>query len=337
MTDPERAHIAKPQPNQWMRLMWLLVPILFWWVLRQVPLADVWQLLSNFSVIAIALLLLVRSGIILVLSTRWRIYLRAYGYPIHFLTMAAYNLVGFGFSYFTPGPQWGGEPLQVYLIKRRHGVPTAEAIAALALDKLIAMLSQSMLLLLGISVIFVGGSGGGIGWRNFLLVIALVALPLGYLILIWQNYRPLTRLMQALSIQNKSRWQAVLSDAEAQIGDFCRRQTGPFWRAAMLSFVIWPLLLGLEFWLTLYYVNLTLTASQVLIVLAASRVAMFLPVPAGLGVLEASLVLAMQMIGADPATGIALSLIVRARDVLMGSFGVVWGTLLLNRFPFIES
>jgi hypothetical protein len=92
--------------------------------------------------------------------------------------------------------------------------------------------------------------------------------------------------------------------------------------------LIWPLLLSLEFWLALYFLKEPADLSQILIILAASRVAMLMPFSAGLGALEVSQVLAMQLLQADPAIGVALSLFIRARDLLMGGLGLLWGAFL---------
>jgi hypothetical protein len=50
-----------------------------------------------------------------------------------------------------------------------------------------------------------------------------------------------------------------------------------------------------------------------------------------LGSLEASQVLAMGLIGVTPAAGIALSLVIRARDVLLGVSGLWLGGVLARR------
>jgi len=309
-----------------MGLLWLMVPLLLWWALRQAPLQTVFGLFSHFSLGAIGLLLLVRAAIILVLSSRWRLFLTALGYPLKPLTIAGYHLTGFGISYFTPGPQWGGEPVQVYLVKQRHSVPAADSIAAVTLDKLLALLSQGAVMLLGFGVIVGVGLGGRFAWQSLAIVLGLVTLPLAYLIMLWRGRRPLTYLVQLYP--NRLNLRDVISEAEAHMSDFCREQTRVFWHGVFLSFVIWPLLLSLEFWLALRCLNVPADMSHILIVLAASRVAMMMPFPAGLGALEVGQVLAMQLLQADPAIGVALSLLIRARDLLMGGVGLVWGAFL---------
>jgi uncharacterized membrane protein YbhN (UPF0104 family) len=66
----------------------------------------------------------------------------------------------------------------------------------------------------------------------------------------------------------------------------------------------------------------------VLIALTAVRIAFLLPMPAGLGMLEAGQVLAMGLIGVNPALGVSLSLLIRIRDVIFGGLGLWLGGVL---------
>jgi uncharacterized membrane protein YbhN (UPF0104 family) len=70
---------------------------------------------------------------------------------------------------------------------------------------------------------------------------------------------------------------------------------------------------------------------QTIIVLTAARLAFLSPSPGGLGTLEASQVLAMQVLGVDPALGISMSLLIRARDITFGGLGIWWGSILTGK------
>ena len=71
--------------------------------------------------------------------------------------------------------------------------------------------------------------------------------------------------------------------------------------------------------------HLSLTFNQVLLLLVAARIAILLPLPAGIGTLESSQVLGLGVLGLETAVGISISLVIRARDVLLGLFGLWWG------------
>jgi uncharacterized membrane protein YbhN (UPF0104 family) len=61
---------------------------------------------------------------------------------------------------------------------------------------------------------------------------------------------------------------------------------------------------------------------ETLAAMTAARLAILLPVPGAAGVLEASQVLALQALGYGPAAGIALGLLIRARDLLIAGSGL---------------
>ena len=65
--------------------------------------------------------------------------------------------------------------------------------------------------------------------------------------------------------------------------------------------------------------------------MTATRLAFLTPLPGGLGALEAGQVLAMQTIGLDPALGISVSLLIRARDLAFGLAGMGIGARLSGR------
>ena len=101
-------------------LFWLVVPPLLWWVLRNVSLTEVLAVLRQLTPAQVLILLATNVVVLLLFSARWWIISRAQGYPIPYLALSGYRLTAFGVSYFTPGPQVGGEPLQVYLTERKH-------------------------------------------------------------------------------------------------------------------------------------------------------------------------------------------------------------------------
>jgi uncharacterized membrane protein YbhN (UPF0104 family) len=76
--------------------------------------------------------------------------------------------------------------------------------------------------------------------------------------------------------------------------------------------------------------GLEMTLPQAVTAMVAARVAILLPLPAGLGALEASQALAMRGLGLSPAAGVSLSLLIRARDVLLGLLGLGLAALLVG-------
>jgi len=115
--------------------------------------------------------------------------------------------------------------------------------------------------------------------------------------------------------------------AEKEAGRFFQDHPGTILAALFISLLIWVLVV-LEFGLALRFLGLHLTLPEVIILLTAARLAFLLPIPAGIGTLETGQMLAMGLIGASPAIGLSLSLLIRVRDTALGSLGLWLGGLL---------
>ena len=75
------------------------------------------------------------------------------------------------------------------------------------------------------------------------------------------------------------------------------------------------------------FLGLKLTALELTLVIVAGRLALLAPTPGALGALEASQILAMQSLGFEPAYGLSLALLIRARDIFFGLSGLLLGAL----------
>jgi len=129
----------------------------------------------------------------------------------------------------------------------------------------------------------------------------------------------------------QSRLYTTLGESEAQSTALCRDHPRILLLAVAVSGVSWVAMIG-EFWLMTAVLGLEMTLPQAVTAMVAARVAILLPLPAGLGALEASQALAMRGLGLSPAAGVSLSLLIRARDVLLGLLGLGLAGLLLGRW-----
>jgi uncharacterized protein (TIRG00374 family) len=301
-------------------------------VLRSVSPGEVLAVLRELTVGEIAALALVNALILISFSGRWWIFLRAQGHPIGLRHLLAYRLTAFGISYFTPGPHLGGEPYQVYAVVRRHRTPLPVAIAAVTLDKLLEMLLNFSFLVGGVLVLLLHrrGLAPWLEQQLTLYALLLLALPAGLLAGLALGRRPLSALLGLLDRLAQHRpggvfippnWQNAVRRSEEQTGLLCRRHPRALLAAAGVSVLSWIGLIG-EFWLLTRVLGLQLTVIDAATALVAARIAILLPLPAGLGALEASQALAMQSLGLDPGIGVAISLLLRARDVLLALLGL---------------
>lgn len=326
-----------PQRAQWRKifqpkyLLWLLVPAFLWGSLRSVRFQDIQSSLQLLGAWQLTVLLLVNAVIFLLFGARWWLIIRSFGNQVSFFAVTVYRLASFGLSYFTPGPQLGGEAMQVMLLTRKHAIAAPQAISSVVLDKLIELLSNLTFMVFGIAVIL--ASHLVVGWLQawiWPLLAVVLAFPGIHLVALWRGRQPLTRLLGTV----RFRWPeselfekvyTTVQQAEIQIGSFCREKAGVLALAILLSFVIWVALIG-EYILLVRFLGIQLSPVQTVIALTLSRIAFLMPLPGGLGALEASQVWSMQIFGLDPALGITLSLVIRARDIISGGVGLVLGS-----------
>lgn len=315
--------------------LWLLFPLLIWWVVKDIPLAAIVDVLKQVRFERLPILIGLNAVIFILFSSRWWLILSAFGYRRPFFSLAGYRLAAFGVTYFTPGPQFGGEPLQVYLLKRREALPTEIAVASVAVDKLLELLANFSFLLVGVIVILYSNVLTDSAAPALLFLPAsLLVFPIGYLVALWFDRLPASWMVRKLTVwlRDSSRFKSAhqtINATEHQVARFCRQNPFILLVATSLSVLIWVLMV-IEFRLMLQFLGASLNLFQVLIALTAARIAFLLPLPAGLGSLEAGQVMAMSLFGLNPGLGLSLSLIIRARDFLFGGIGLGLGGL-LNR------
>ena len=313
-------------------LIWLLAPLVVWWSIKDISLSTISENFRQIGLQAIFLMIGINVLIFIFISLRWWMILRAQGTPVSLISVTGYRLAGFGVTYFTPGPQFGGEPLQVYLLKEREGIPISPGATSVTIDKLLELLANFSFLLVGVSVlVFSGILNTGNRSELILLPVLLLAIPIIYLLGLRLGHLPISSSLGKFEkyFSPSTRYQRgteTIRHTESMVSEFCRHNVKALLAGAVLSVGIWALMV-FEFGLMLSFLGVQFNLVQVLIALTAARIAFLLPIPAGLGTLEAGQVMAMGLIGVNPAIGISLSLLIRARDVLFGGAGLWLGGL----------
>ncbi len=313
--------------RNWLRLLLVCIGIgLLVVALRAAGIAQIVDTLMELSPLDIALLLLVNGVAIGLFTGRWWLFLLAQGYRLPFPRLVGYRLAAFGVSYFTPGPHFGGEPLQVYLVTRRHAVPVEASIAAVTMDKLFELLTNFTFLTVGLAFALqqqILPSSLGVQAVRYALLLLLA--PLALLVALWFGKHPLSSLLRlVMGVWSNAmivRWHAALRRSETLVSGLCRRRPRVLLVALAVSVLSWVAIIG-EYWLMTHLLGLNLTLDQAILALIAARIAILLPVPAGLGTLEASQIIAMEFLGLPGAVGAGIGLLIRLRDILFGLFGL---------------
>lgn len=303
--------------------------LLFWLFARQVNWADSLALLGRIGPYPFLIYVGVNWAIALLFANRWWLLLRGMGVHLSFARVAIYRLIGATVSLLTPGPQFGGEPAQVWLLVRRAGVPSPPAIAAVALDRLLELTVNLAFVTGGILyTLWSGLLGPVLGTRAILLALIPLALPPLLLFAFWTQGRFLTTAILALLNTLPEKWRHAtvgfvepLRQGEGYIHGVLRYNPRLILVGGLVSVGNWVVLLA-DFWLATRLIGLELDFAQFIGFVVAARIAILLPIPAGLGALEASQILAAQRLGLNPAFGLGLVLFFRVRDVILALIGL---------------
>ncbi len=261
--------------------------------------------------------------------------MRATAPNINFWPFLGYRLTAFGISYFTPGPQIGGEPYQILILKKNHGLSSARASAAVVMDKLLEFLANFIFLALGLFALTRSGLWAKVaapGWMIFPLVALLLWPPL-HIGLLTRQIHPLSAALNLIrrlpGLRGRAAPQRILrllTVSEQLAATFCHRHLAFLLAALTVSLLAW---LGMwaEYALMVSFLQIRLAPLEILSALTLARLAFLAPLPAGLGALEASQALALTALGWPAAAGISLSLLMRARDLLLGAAGLLLTTI----------
>lgn len=294
--------------------------------LRNIDLGGVVRTLAHLSTWQLALILTLDLFVHAMVGLRWWLIVRTEDRHVPYLGIVVVRLAAFGVSYFTAGPQVGGEPVQVLYLRRWRGASLSRAISSVVLDKLLELLANFCLLLVALEAL----SQAGI-LRDFSVlppvatgaVVSLAFLPVVYFVALTRRMYPVGRLLASLQTGNhESRFLRHARAAERLAGEFCRRHV----RTLVLGMFVSLIGAGasvIEFLLITSFVTPGLTIWQQLSAWGAGWISFLFPAPGGLGALEASQVLILGAFGVQAATAIAVSLVIRARDLVFGGLGLM--------------
>jgi putative membrane protein len=224
-----------------------------------------------------------------------------------------------------PVAQVGGEFLKARLLMLRQ-VPASIAGASVVGDLTTTVMSQVIFAASGVLLLTQRDSAGQV--LEFVVGVAIFgALIVGFYLA--QRAGMFFRLAQVLErLAGNREWFLLSGNAAAldrAVGELYRRQRS-FWLACLLHWAAWALGAG-EVWLALYFLGHSVSLSDAFILeslIMVVRAAAF-TVPGALGVQEGGLMVLAPLVGLSPETGLALSLVKRVRELLLGIPGLlVW-------------
>jgi uncharacterized protein (TIRG00374 family) len=312
-------------------LLWLTALGLGTWTLAQLPLTEISHSITSLSTPQWAFWLGLNALIILVLGLRWQILTQALATPVSLLKLLSIRQAGQAVSFITPGPQFGGEPLQVYWLYK-YGLPLRKALLSLGLDRFFELWVNFSVLLLAVLLLLTGIGGDNINntigdWQTALvplLVFLGLMLSLAWILIKqpqWINNRLesiAARWQHNHRLNNiNQHWQSLGDDLRIAL----RTQKTRFLLAIALSLLGWAGLLG-ELYLILQFVGIDADLSSFFIILVAMRMALLLPMPGGVGTIEASVLWSFHILNLPASAALGLIALIRVRDAIVLLIGL---------------
>ena len=306
-------------------LMLILVGLLYF-AFRKAPLLEIWSVIRLLRLWQLALLLSIDALIYLLITARWWFIVQSEHRGVQYIPLIGVRIAVFAVSYFTLGPQLGGEPLQVLYLRKNHGLSYTRATASVVMDKLLELLSNFILAILGVAAILQSGfilTNRGLSIISLIPLAGIATWPLLHIILLFNRRYPVST---ALRVFPASRGQLKLlrfiRASEHLAGQFCQRHPRAMLTATLVSLVAGFATVG-EYALLISFLRIGLPFWQSVTAWAAGWFSFLVPLPGGLGALEASQVFVLGLFSVSAASAISVVLLIRARDLLIGAIGLL--------------
>ena len=309
-------------------ITWLAALLLALSVFTQLPVATLSESMANLSLMQWLIWVILNFLIILVLVARWQILANALGLSVDFTSLFLIRQAGQLVSFITPGPQFGGEPLQVYWLWKNYRVPGHAALLAVGLDRFFELWINFAVLLFAILALLLTATIDTNTWNVVAFILTLLILVLSILGWIFISHpEMISRGLQRLA----GRWQQnpVLGKLDTQWGlissnllVLTSRHKRSLLFAFMLSVVGWAGMFS-EIWLLLTFFDPTPDFTGFIVLFVAIRLAFLLPLPGGIGTLEAAVFWACQGLGLAGTAALGLIVLMRLRDAVVMTAGLL--------------
>ncbi|HJX05973.1 MAG TPA: lysylphosphatidylglycerol synthase transmembrane domain-containing protein [Candidatus Nanoarchaeia archaeon] len=293
-------------------------------ILFKYPFNEVIATFSNVTPTLLLIYLATSFTIMFLFSVRWKFVLGALGHNISLVEAFGYRIIDYGLSYITPSGKAGGEPIRAALLTRK-GISFKEGLANVTTDKTIELSVSVCFFVVGLLILAIGHP---LNWaiRIFLIVFSSLLI-----FLIWKFYshilrkKPvfteLYRFLRLHKIRRLAKYEQAVIEFEKPIIKFYSEERKTFFIALSLSLV--SLIISMvEFKVVLLMLGIDASLGVVFMVFSVVGMAFLVPVPMGLGSLEAFQIALFSALGIGSASGVGLAMITRARDMIWVLIGV---------------
>ena len=311
-------------------LLWSLAILLTGWTLFHLPIKSIVESVSALTWSQWFTWFGTNALIICLGTKRWHGFIAMLKAHISFTDLLVIRQAGHAVNFITPGPQCGGEPLQLFWLCR-NGLSLENALLSIGLDRFYELLINftvllicALMLLFMFDIQFIGASFNSSQiFKGVFLTSSVLAIILWLVVrrpaVIFSRFRQVfSRWIEHPTLNKiKHSWQSIKKDLRLVL----HTQKLVLVNAILISVLAWAALLG-ELALLLNFLNVNVDLAAFLLILIAMRLALLLPIPGGIGTLEASVFWSFQYLDLPTTAAIAVIALMRLRDLVILMFGL---------------
>lgn len=291
-------------------------------LLRQFGVGDTWTALRHVDVGHLAVYFLLAAGIVAACSVRSYLVARTSGVTPRFRRFVVARLAGDAAGALLPGGRVSGDPLRVALLYS-HGAQGVQASSWIVVDRLLEVLGNTVAALLYLVAIAMRHSLGFLVPLASALGAGLVGLAAVTLVL-RSGRRPLSPFLAPLEnrLPRLRVPLASLRAIEEQLGALVQQHAPVLLIGLLLSLAIEVGIL-VEYSFLFRSFGLELDLATLVLALLATGLARGLPMPGGIGALEAGQVAALSVGLGRPDLGFIAGIVVRLHETVWFGIGAL--------------
>ncbi|MFL2840548.1 MAG: lysylphosphatidylglycerol synthase transmembrane domain-containing protein [Pseudohongiellaceae bacterium] len=315
-------------------LTWFISLTLATWLISDLPFNTIFETIVSLTTVQWFYWLSVNLVIILIFVWRWQALTKGLKLKLHFFNLLLLRQAGQSISFITPGPQFGGEPLQIFFLWKKYLISPSNAVVAVTVDRVFELWTNFSVLLIGIMVLFYTQEELA-NWFSIALLLGLIILFLSLSIWLLINQRE--TIENAINKWSKkwlkSKYLAVTKFRSDKVTDSLNSlltNKTALSAAVLLCISGWSLTF-FELYLVLSFFNINLGISHFILLIVAMRLAFLLPLPGGIGTLEASVFWSFTALALPITSAAALLALIRFRDIVVIGGGFICLRLLQSK------
>ena len=305
--------------------VWLVGCSLVFFTVRELPLAGILERLGEISPLRLVGLLAINSLILFLSVKRWQILAQAFDIQLSLAHLFKVRQAGNTISFVTPGPQFGGEPLQLYWLRQSREIPMDISLAILGADRFMEIFINLSILLLSVIFIFYTDIEVNLS-KTFLFIFLTVSILSMLLVLFLRQPEWLENIFKSLfsrfthTVSNSNESQNA-SSSWGRILTKIEKNKSKVILAATIALLGWIALL-FELLMMMEALGVSSNFYEVIFVMLGIRIALLMPIPGGVGTIEASLFWSFEILGLTLAGAGGLIALSRLRDVIVLFIGI---------------